>query len=300
MGMLILKPDQKNAEWLLEKIISTLKSVSTEIDVISYPPGQRSIDVVAALNKENLLFKVVDDLQKLNKAETEDLVKAERAFGASSVVITEHDGGTELEDDVVYFKYSTKIITPETLRSYLRGEKPLVASIRGNYVLKINPEKFYQRRIKYKYSRGEIARLINVSTKAVYMYETGCMYISLNKAIALAKILGEDIFEGFDLSAQISEKHVHKPCTPRDHIEESIYSLAARLGHEFLIFEKTPIDAVIKGKEPIAVVKSTGENIKEKIENAEKIASRVKTELVVVKNAKDLDALRKRLISEPR
>lgn len=291
-----IRAESKETEWLIEEVSNSLKRAGFISEVISYPPNQRSIDLVVSLGPENVFLKVVYNTKELTRAEIEDLTKAEKAYNVPTAVVALKENKLDLEDDVMYFKQSAKVLTPKTLEKCLRGEKPIVASIRGNYVLKVNPWKFYHKRIQHGYSRGELARLINVSTKTIYMYEQGSMYVSLEKAIEIATVLGEDVFEEFDLHSQsTATTRIRPSCTPRDKIEELIYSVASRYGREFLNFEKTPIDAVVKGKYVVSIVKSVY-GLKEKIENAEKIVNRVRAELVVVKDEKDVSAI-KRLLS---
>lgn len=287
------RTESRENEWLIEEVSSNLRKAGFVPEIILYPPCRRSIDVVVSSETGNLFLKVVYNIRDLTRAELEDLTKAEKAYDVPTAVVALRENKSELEDDVLYFKQTAKVLTPKTLEKYLRGEKPIVASIRGNYVLKVNPAKFYHKRLQHGYSRGELARLINVSTKTIYMYEQGDMYVSLEKAIEIATVLGEDVFEEFDLQSQLScGLRRQSTCIPRDRVEEVIYAIASKYGREFLNFEKTPIDAVIKGKYVVSIVKDA-HGLKDKVENAEKIVSRVRAELVVVKDEKDISALKK-------
>lgn len=281
----------------MEEVVKSFRKSGFSVEVISYPRDRRSVDVVAISDSEKVLIKVSYDARDVSRVEAEDLSRAEKAYGVSTAVVAARSGKSELEDDVVYFKGSMKIVTPKTLRKYLDGEKPIVASIHGTYVVKINPEMFRKKRTEHGYSRGELARLLNASTKTIYMYELGEMHASLDKAIMLATLLGEDIFEGFTLRTRLEDEKIRKPCAPRDPVEEAIYSIASMLSHEFLNFEKMPVDAVVKGKAiTVSVVKSEA-HAKDKVENAEKIASRVGAELFVIREPGDILVLKKMLTS---
>ena len=287
--------DRSAREPLIEEVAKTVRRAGGLVDIISYPSANRSVDLVVSAGEEKIFLKVTHDLKSISRTEAEDLLKAEKAYSVATAVIATKNYEKELEDDVVYYKQNIKALTPKTLEKYLRGEKPIVASIKGNYVLKINSDRFSKKRLEHGYSRGELARLLGVTSKAIYMYERGEMFISLEKALTLAPLLGEDIFEELSLS-KLETASMIKPCIPRDGLERLIYSLAASLEREFLNFNKIPIDAVVKTAQPISIVKKTSNDVKEKLENAEKIANRVRTEIVVVEGPRDLERLRKLIV----
>lgn len=283
---------------LVEEILKTFKRASCKADTILYPRQGRSIDIAANAGDRSILIKVVEDASALSRSELSDLRKAKRAYQSPVIVVAVENQKKRLEDDVVYVRHGTAVVTPKTLENYLiKGDKPIVACIRGGYVLKVNPGKLRERRERLGCSRGLIAETLGTSKKAVYMYERGEMYISVEKGIKLASILGEDIFEEFDfIREEYDEAFIEEKNIPRDSIEEAIYRLTLELGTIFMNFARLPVDVVIKGKLTISVVKedSTSE-LPEKIESAEKLASIAHTTMILVRSAKDIVHLRRAL-----
>lgn len=286
-------------ESLVEEVFGILKRAGYRADLILYPEKERSIDIAASSGQKSLFLKVVRDTNDVTKHEISDLRKAKIAYSTSTVIIAVEHYKKELEDDVVYVKQGSVFVTPKTLENYLiKGEKPLVACVRGSYILKINPHKFRQRRNELQCSRGVLADMLGTSRKTIYMYERGEMYISVEKALRLASIMGEDIFEELDFTQGGFEDETVEDSIPRDSIEEAIYRLTKNLGHTFLNFTGLPVDVAIKGDATVSVIKGNSRDLVEKVEYAEKIAMASRTAVFLVRSRRDLEGLARLLVRE--
>lgn len=286
-------------EGLADEVLGAVKRACHRAELILYPRTRRSVDIVAKSSDKTIFIKVAHDASEVGKQEISDLRKAKQAYDALTVITAVEYQKKELEDDVVYVKQGAVIVTPKTLENYLvRGEKPIVACIRGNYVLRINSQKLREKREALGCSRGTLADALGTSKKAIYMYERGEMYISIDRAMKLASIFGESIFEEFDFMHEDLGGSVEEKSTPRDKIEEMLFQIAKNLGHVFVNFLKLPVDAVIKGNTTISVVK--GEEWyspePEKVEYAEKIATATNAKILLVRGPKDLVSLKRALI----
>jgi putative transcriptional regulator len=291
MGIMLPMKDE-----LLEEVLGIIKKAQSKGDLILYPREGRSVDIVTRVQNKALLLKVTENLDELSKQEVSDLKKARVAYDAYTVIIAQRDEKGDLEDEVVYYKYDNVAVTPKTLEDYIvKGQKSLVAYIRGNYVLKINPEKLRERASESGISRGELADLLGISKKAVYMYERGEMHIVLEKGVKLASILGEDIFEEFDIfrDTRLHGK-VNVGSMPRDEVENALYRVASTMRKLCISFSRMPVDVVLRAEKPISIVKETGmDSNREKVENAEKIAENTNTKLFIIKTPGDVIHLRR-------
>ena len=291
MGIMLPMKDE-----LLEEVLGIIKKAQSKGDLILYPREGRSVDIVTRVQNKALLLKVTENIDELSKQEVSDLKKARVAYDAYTVIIARRDEKGDLEDEVVYYKYDNVAVTPKTLEDYIvKGQKSLVAYIRGNYVLKINPEKLRERASESGISRGELADLLGISKKAVYMYERGEMHIVLEKGVKLASILGEDIFEEFDIfrDTRLHGK-VNVGSMPRDEVENALYRVASTMRKLCISFSRMPVDVVLRTEKPISIVKETGmDSNREKVENAEKIAENTNTKLFIIKTPGDVIHLRR-------
>jgi putative transcriptional regulator len=286
---------------IVEHVLSIIKRSNARAELILYPREGRSVDIVTRANERPVLMKITYTTTSLTENEVSDLRKARSAYSASTIVVAVKNKRGDLESEVVYFKHGSYVITLETLENMLsKNEYPLVAYIRGNYVLKINSEKFKKRAKELGLTRGDIAEYLGVTKKAVYMYERGEMYIDLERGLKLASIMGEDIFEEFNPLKDVGEldQTTKEPSQPRDALEEALYELASATGSTFYIFSRMPVDVAIRGRRTFSIVKDTTDKYREdKIESAERLSENTNAELYVVRSVKDVKRLSKVLTS---
>jgi putative transcriptional regulator len=296
----------KNVE-LTEETTSILRRAGCRVEIISYPPENRGIDIVAYRDiGKPLVIKVSEDLEEVSKAELEDLEKSGKAYSAVSLLIALRRGSSELEDDIIYEKRGVFAITVRTLEKYLtKNEKPIVIYSRGGYYLKIDSKVFREKLREYGYTRGELAELLKVTKKTIYLYERGELLVPVDKGLILAELIGEDIFEDLDFANQqgIMYSEEITSDTPRDEIEEVLWELASKLNKLFLNFTRTPIDIAVKNNTmiiPITKAINTNGLLRSKIENAEKIADLVNAPLVVVKSLADIKHVKNAILKKTR
>ncbi|MEM0249263.1 MAG: hypothetical protein QXG15_00525, partial [Desulfurococcaceae archaeon] len=78
-------------------------------------------------------------------------------------------------------------------------------------------------------------------------------------------------------------------------VEEAVFRLARDLGHAFLNFIRLPVDAAVKGNTTVSIVKGDVQDLTEKVEYAEKIATLANTRVFLLRSYKDLRELRRLL-----
>jgi len=292
---------------LTEKTMSVLRRAGCRVETISYPPENRGIDIVAYRDMSKpLVIKVAEDIEEVSREELEDLEKSGKAYSSTSLLVALRRGSSELEDDVVYEKRGVIAITVRTLEKYFtRKEKPIVVYSRGGYYLRINSKVFREKLREYGYTRSELAELLKVSKKTIYLYERGELLVPVDKGLVLAELIGEDIFEELDFANQQETAHREEITsdTPRDEIEEVLWELASKLNKLFLNFTRTPIDIAVKNNTmiiPITKAINTNGLLRSKIENAEKIADLVNASLIVVKSPADVKHLKNAILKKTR
>lgn len=283
---------------IAEEVSRTLRKAGFRVEFLSYPTSARSIDIIACRGDTRVFIKVSQDLREVSWIEVNDLKKSGMVYGSNTVIVAEKNGRQELEDDVVYVRNGVNIVTTNLLGNYLlRNSKPIVVNIRGNYLLKISAEKFHVKMKETGLTRGELAELLGVSRKAIYMYERGELMVSLQRAVELARIMGEDIFEEIDiLGDKPPEPHagiLENEYSPSDEIEATLWRLLDRLGDLIVKLSRTPVDIVVKGGNVITVTRlDKAENKAEKLENAEKLVKTTGSKLVVIRTKNDLKEIR--------
>lgn len=243
--------ERKDLDAYLDEVFNVMKKAGFTASIISYPEDKRSIDVVGARNRKRVIIKITLNTRHLSPTEYNDLKKASKAYDASPLIISEETEQGSVEEDVVIKKKGLNIVSIELFKNYLlTRSKPLVYKYRGTYLVRINPEKFREKREKeLRYSLGELAEIIGVSRKAIYEYERGEIDVSIDTAIRIAEVMGEDVFETIDLFEEKIDPSIVKDDVPRTSLEKTIYTLCNELSNVFCGFYKlvkTPIDYILR------------------------------------------------------
>ena len=209
-------------------------------------------DVFAVLpDVENMIvLKKIESVDELKKGFTEDLKKMVYVFNVTPLVIGEDLDNPKLENGIVMSKNGIPLITEETFKEMLKGEKiPLVFMSKGGIYVKINPEKLKKKREELGLSLGDVAYKLGVSRRMVFDYERGKTDVTVSMALKIEKLLGEDIFECLSVESlrTLIEKNIsnkgfedREKKNIRDKALLKVFDTFEKLGFLNFIFKKTP------------------------------------------------------------
>jgi putative transcriptional regulator len=261
-------------EELTEETLGTLSRAGFIVEEIDYPEEGRSVDVVGRSGDKKVILKVVYDSARVSRREIEDLKKLSATYRASVLIVSEKYWKTKMEDDVVYVRNDIYVVNKNLLRDYLlKNSKPIVLNVRGNYLVRISSKGFAKRRLELGLSRSEVANRLNISREAVYQYETRRSMTSIQTAIKIAELLGEDVFEEIDL---LNESMFNKYDTSSESpLLSELLSLVNVRNAKLYSFTTTPVDAaIVKDEKTVSIVRLTGfskSEIELKTDNAVKL-----------------------------
>ncbi len=268
----------RGLEELAGEVYDVMKRAGFSADIISYPSGRRTIDVVSGSGSRRVLIRVVEDSSHISRVDAEELRKAAEAYDASPLIVARTINGYEAEDDVVYERQGIHVVGSNVLRqAFVEHENPLIYNIRGHYCVKINPEKLRMRRLSMKMSLGDAARLLGVTRRTVYLYEHGMGHVSIETAERMIEVFGEDIIEPIELDEPLHGE------------DNTVYYL-----------RRTPVDAVARIRDTVLsiVVGSGGRRrVRAKIEESEKIASIMGSRRIIIDSLAEIQRIIKRYMS---
>ena len=196
-----------------------------------------SFDIVARKEERILLIKVLEDANSISEEYADSMKNMSSYMDASPLIIAEK-AGHALEDGVVYARFGVYACNYGTFSSCLENRFPIVISTRAGFTAKVLGEKLRQKREERGYSLGVISRRIGVSKRMVAKYESNSADISLRSAIALNKLLGNDVFNKVDVFAVAKETSNEKPSVIARKYDE--------LGFRAADTKKAPFDVVAK------------------------------------------------------
>jgi len=229
-------------------VISALKSKNGEL--IGEYPSQYCFDFLAKIRKNNeiILIKIAE---KLNDRLLEELKKVSNVLEGLPLIIEEN-----LEEDIIYSKRGMPVLNIKTLEKALKEEDlPLIYISKGGVYVKINPQRFKEKREELGYSIGELAYKLGVSRRAAIGYEKGEMDASISISLKLEKLLGDDVFEKLSieslklLAMKLSSKEElrDKGCKAKISVELiKLRKIMDKLGFKNYILSKSPFQLASK------------------------------------------------------
>lgn len=279
---------------LLEETYEALKAFSRRVEVIDYSiRGKKAIDIASSLKRGNIFIKITTDAYYLDKDDISELIKSSAAYSSAPLVVSSRIHGRELEDDIVYERGGIYLVKAYTLKSILSGKEVFILNTCGSYIIKINAKKMKALREELGLSLGELADRIGVSRKAVYEYERGNMHVSIDTALKLIEVLGEEIVEPIDIFKERSVMSESAEAPPDVKLEEKIMNDLRKMEFRVIHLKRMPVDIVGRRDDGTVsfVIKhtSSSRNFNQKVEEARKIANIARTELIVVKDEEIVD-----------
>ncbi len=262
---------------------------------LKLPKREYCLDRVIIFRDKTVVAKEVDDIAELSPSTANTLKSVASFLDALPVVLAERVFGEKLEENIVYSRYSLPVVNQETFNTILSGAGvPLVYSSHGGVYVKIKGSKLRELREKMGISRGELARRIGVSNKAIINYEEGESDVSLDVASKLEEIFGDEIFEEASMEALkeiFGEKMKVPRIEPRDALIKSVVQELRDRGFENFVFTRAPFDAGVKyvGGGIRVKVALKKDPTSEEVKVAAMVSKSTKTRLVVLSTEKVVD-----------
>ncbi|BES80761.1 transcriptional regulator [Pyrodictium abyssi] len=290
----------KSVEDVLWETIRTLQMYGYSVDKVVYPedPRKRSIDVVASRNGESpLLVKIVEDTAQLQSRELRELRECSLLLDAAGLVVANKDGGVEIDYMVAHERSGVYVVSAAGLEAALNNSIYVVKR-QGNYYMRVDGEKLREERMRKGYSLGDLAAMLSVSRRSVYMYEQEEVDISLNTALRLMDIFGEDVFKPIPiLHEKLEQKRV--PRLPRRRVgnESSEAGKAietiVRAGGEAVETKRIPPDVVARlgdDKMLIVIERRRERRLEKRVYEAAKVAMKVVAKVIAITQRREYRA----------
>ncbi|UXD21432.1 DNA-binding protein [Ignicoccus pacificus DSM 13166] len=170
--------------------------IGGEADVVL---NGRASDAIVRTEGGVLTLLIESNASRLKREKVGILNMLAKCIGGKPLIVSERLSSEELIEDVVYERHGTPVVSPETLIKIIRGEKIFIRKIRSGFVVKVNPRKLREARLRSGMSIGALANYLGVSKKSVYDYETKGSRVSVEIAAKLVELYGEDVLETVDL-----------------------------------------------------------------------------------------------------
>ena len=208
-------------------------------------------DIIARRNHQLLLIKVLEDANAITQATSQELLKTASALGAAPVIIAEK-ATQKLKDNVVYTRHAIPVINLATLCSYLADKPLFMVSKNSGIMAEIQGAKLRELREQNDMSLGKLSRAIGVSVRMIAKYERNDAEISLQRAMKMYEMIGDQVFRRVDILS--SQQRLDHP------LSSDISFKYQDLGFTVTETRKVPFDVVAK-KENTVILTTVGDKI---------------------------------------
>ncbi len=212
-------------------------------------------DIIARRDEVLLIIKVLSNVDSLTEELADELRILSHLLHAKPLVVGLKNGSGGLEDDVVYYRFGIQSITAATLFSNLLEGVPVhVYAAPGGFYVHLNEQRLRQLRTAQNLSLGTFARHVNISRKAVQMYEDG-MNARVDIAIRIEDLLGDLVTRPIDL---LSTENIDIPKSTKEQTFEKMkefqreaMGMLQKMGYDLTLVGRCPFQAVSKEKEQV-------------------------------------------------
>uniref|UniRef100_A0A7C1T1K2 Putative HTH-type transcriptional regulatory protein ENM88_00720 n=1 Tax=Thermofilum pendens TaxID=2269 RepID=A0A7C1T1K2_THEPE len=242
-----------------------------------------------------ILSKSVEDAAHLPRSIGGELRTMSDFLEATPLITAESMQGGELEEGVVYSKHGIAVISKKTFERLISGEsrEPLVYAHKGGVYVKVRGEVLRKLREERRLSRGELADKLGVTPRMVANYEENVCDVTLEVAVRLESLLGDEVFEKLSLKAisrMFAGKFPPGETSPRDDYLRVLLSSLEKHGFKSYAFSRAPIDAGLKGcseRSRAAIKKHGKETEPRELELAAMVSDETGTKLIVITETKE-------------
>ena len=224
--------------------------------------GSLSFDILAKGSEETVILKSVYNVDTLKIDMASELYRLSTSMDLVPIIIGYRSGSGELEDNVMYFRHKIPIMTIETFREYVKGNRPTMYSGPGGYYVNIDGKKMQELRAKKGCSIGYVSGKIGISRRSISLYETGNS-TTLDVFNKLRALLGEDISRSIDLRETLRETKLDNASEESDNeFIKGIRQVMGGFGMITEFFRKLPFDALSEEQSDLVYIMGISEKNK--------------------------------------
>ncbi|GEM_PF-3449775 len=176
--------------------------------VVDYSDVKSCVDFVARGDR-SLVIWVLHNVDSATADSARELQHIAALLNALPVIVSCRTKRAPLSAGILYRRHRIAVMSPETLRMFLRGESPRVEEFKGRRFVYFDSQRLRAARERLGLSMYALARLVGVTKDSIYRYERGYPATE-STARKLAEILGEDVLRPVDLSLPLDSDEQRK------------------------------------------------------------------------------------------
>jgi len=218
-------------------------------------------DILARKREQILLVKVLEDANSVSRQATEEMVAVASYINASPLIIAEK-AGNRLEDNIVYSRFGIYTLNFSTFLNCVNNKFPFIKRSHAGLTVSVIGKKLREKREEMGYSLNALSKKIGVTSRMVIKYESENSEVTVNRAIKLYDLFGNNVFSEIDIFG----RHQH----PESRFETEVSKKYVELGFDATDTKKTPFD-IIARKEDEIIFTEVSDKVNPQMESLSKL-----------------------------
>lgn len=245
----------------------------------------RSFDLVARQKGLLLILKILSNIDGLNEKTAIEIRRLAKYLWGRPLLVGEKTRDHQLERGVVYVRYGVPTVCLDTLADWvLEGLPPLAYAAHGGLYVKIDGRLLRQLRLESGISLGALASELSVSRRTVSKYEMESMDTSIDVALRLEELFGQELIKPVDFV-----KPGGLDVAPQQ-VDDGVLQLLSQIGFDVFPTAQSPFNAVTQNEDLVvltAVSKFSSTMVKKaRIMSSLSIVTRTSSAVIVDGEAK--------------
>jgi len=241
-------------------------------------------DLLARKQDKILLIKVLEDANAVSKEYSYEMNMVASYIGAVPVIIAEK-AGNKLEDNVLYTRFDLYTLNFATFVNSIRNKFPFVKRTQAGFTASIAGNKLRKKREEMGYSLNYLSKKVGVTSRMIDKYEKGDSEITINKAMKIYDIFGNEVFKEINIFAGNNKiESRYKSDFSKKYID---------LGFEAADTKKSPFDIIAK-KDNELILTEVGDKTRPDFSSLSKLLDAENLVIFKKKKPKDIPAVTKK------
>lgn len=239
-----------NKEFLTDRVADLLARSGFSVSDRCYV-RPRSFDLAARRGGILLILKILSNIDGLNEKTAVEIRRLAKYLSGNPLLIGEKTRDHSLKGGVVYFRYGVPTVSLHTLADWIVEDiPPLVYAAHGGLYVKIDGGLLRKLRLESGISLGALASELSVSRRTVSKYEIESMDTTIEVALRLEELFGQELIKPVEILEQKSPV-AGEQCL----IDDKVLSHLAQIGFEVFPTVQSPFNAITQNE---ALVVLTG------------------------------------------
>ncbi len=200
---------------------------------------------IAAKKEIKLFLKILKNIDSMLHSHAKALKGVAACFNGYPIIIGETTCRERLISGVIYERFEIPAMNLDTFEMVLDGYEPKAFRDKGGFYVEIDPMKLRNARKEKRLTQKELAKLVGVSTKTIYMHEKKCIRAEVEVVEKIEKILEKKVRKNviFKTPAGFTTE------TPRNELENFIQRKMRSIGMQVSFASHAPYDVLVCSEE---------------------------------------------------